>query len=81
MEDLSVGRWSVVSGRWVGGGPVGGSVVSCLWSVGWWRTCRWVGGRLTVVGGLVEDLSVDGSVKDLSVGRWSVVGCRLSQVL
>ena len=36
-----VSRWSV--GRWVGGGPAGGSGVSG----------RWVGGRLSVVGGSV----------------------------
>ena len=28
VENLSVGRWSVVDGWWVGRGPVGGSVVS-----------------------------------------------------
>ena len=46
---------------------VGGSVVGCWWSVGWWRISRYVGGRLSVVGGSVEDLSVN---------RWSVFGCR-----
>ena len=30
MANLSVGLWSVVGGRWVSGGPVGGSVVSSL---------------------------------------------------
>ena len=37
VEDLSGGCWSVV----------GESVEDLLvgrWSVGWWRTCRWVGG-------------------------------------
>ena len=43
----------MVGGRWVGGGPVGGSVVGSRCSVGWWRTCRWVSGRLSVVGGFV----------------------------
>ena len=37
VQDLSVGRWSVVGGRWVGRGLVGGSVVGCWWSV----ACRW----------------------------------------
>ena len=35
--------------------------------VGWWSTCWWVGGRLSVV---------SGSVEHLLVGRWSVVGGR-----
>ena len=43
---------------------VGGLLVSGWLSVGRWSTCRWVGGRLSVVGG---------SVEDLSVSRWSVV--------
>ena len=45
MEHLLVGRWSIV----------GGSVENLLvnqWSVGRWRTCWWVGGRLSVVDGL-----------------------------
>ena len=58
----------VVGGGWVGGTLVGGSVVGCWcwsvgkalvsdrWSMAWWRTCWWVGGRLLVVG----DLSVVG---------------------
>ena len=61
-------------------------------SVGRWRACRWVVGRLSVVGGLVEDLSVGwwsavgGSMEYLSVGWWLAVGglsvtCRLSLVL
>ena len=49
---------SLVGGLWVGGGSVGGSGVGGRRSVGRWRTCRWVGG----------------SVEDLSVGQWSVVG-------
>ena len=53
VENLSVGRWSVVDGWWVGRGPVGGSVVSDRWSVGGWRTCRLFGGRLSVVCGFV----------------------------
>ena len=36
VEDLSVGRWSVigglvVGGRWVSGDPAGVSVVGCQW--------------------------------------------------
>ena len=64
VEDLLVGRWSVVC---------------CWWSVGRWSTCRWIGGRWSVVGWSLEDLLVDrwsvvhGSAEDLSVGRWSVV--------
>ena len=42
MEDLSLGWWSAVGCRWVGG----------WWSVGRWKTCPWVGGRLSVVGSL-----------------------------
>ena len=38
--------------------------------MGRWKICRWVGGRLSVVGELVEDLSVGQSVG----GRWLVVG-------
>ena len=56
VEDLSVVQMSVVGGWWVGGGPVGGSVVGCWWSVGRLKTCRWVGG----------------SVENLSAGRWLV---------
>ena len=52
VENLSVGRWSVVGGWWVGRGPVGGSVGSNRWSMGGWRTCRLFGGRLSVVNGL-----------------------------
>ena len=33
VEHLFVGRLSVVGRWWVGGGPVGGSVVGCRWSV------------------------------------------------
>ena len=40
------------NGRWVGGRPVTGLVVSCRLSVGRWKTYRWVGGRLSVVGSL-----------------------------
>ena len=47
--------------------------------MGPWRTFQWVGGRLSVVSGLVGDLSTDrlsvvgGSLEDLLVGRWRVV--------
>ena len=61
---------SVFSDRWVGGRPVGASMVGCRWSVGQWRTCRWVVCRWLVGRWLV----VSGSVEDLSVGHWSVVG-------
>ena len=44
MEDLLVSRWSLVGGRWVGGGSVDESVDR-------WSTCRWVGRAL--VSGLV----------------------------
>ena len=40
VEDLSVSRW-------VGGALVGVSLVGS-----WWKTCRWVGDCLFVVGGL-----------------------------
>ena len=43
---------------WIGGGPIGGSVFGC-----WWVSGRPVGG-----------LVVSGSVEDLSVGQWLVVG-------
>ena len=43
------------------------SVVGCRLSVGRCRTCQWVGGQLSVAGGSVEDLLVD---------RWLVVGGR-----
>ena len=63
MEDLSVSRWSVVVGRWVGGTLVDGSFVGCLW----------VGGA-PVGGSVVDDrLPVGGSVVGdrLPVGgRW-----------
>ena len=44
-------------GHWVSGGSFGGSVVGCRWSVGRWRICRLIGGRLSVVGGFVIHLS------------------------
>ena len=52
---------------------VGGSVGRwkiCRWVDGRPAGCRWVGGR--PVGGSV----IVGSVEELSVGRWSVVGSR-----
>ena len=47
-----VSWWSVV-----GGSVDYLSVVRCLmegarWSVGLWKTCRWVSGRMVVIGGL-----------------------------
>ena len=57
-EDLLAVHVSVVDGRWVSGGAVGGSVVSG--SVEDLSVCQW-----TAVNGLVEKLSV---------GRWTVVG-------
>ena len=39
----------MVGCRKVDEGPVGRSVVSCQWPVGRRRTCRGVGGRLSVV--------------------------------
>ena len=56
-----------VGDRWVGGGPVGESMVG-----GPWNTCRLVSGRLSVV---------SASVEHISVGRWSIVGGRWSVVL
>ena len=40
----------LVGGWWVGGGPVGGPLVDCCWSVVWLMTCRGlvVGGRWSV---------------------------------
>ena len=76
----------MVSVRWVVGGPAGGLmvcnpwdsrtlvrelVVGCQSSVGWWSTCRWVGGRSLVVNRSVGE-PVGGSVIDC---RWSVA-CR-----
>ena len=43
-----MGWWSVDDDRWVNSNMIGGSVVK-----GRWKTCRWVGGRLSVVGGFV----------------------------
>ena len=65
VEDLLVSRWSLVGGRWVGGGSVDESVDR-------WSTCRWVGRAL--VSGLV--VGCRWPVENLSVleGRLSVVG-------
>ena len=48
---------SVFGGRWVGSRLsvcrcAGESMVDCQWLVGQWKTCPWVGSRLSVVGGL-----------------------------
>ena len=43
------GRW--VSGQWVVGRSVG-ELVGRWSALGRWRTCRWVGERLLVAGGL-----------------------------
>ena len=59
-EDLLMVHVLVDGGRWVNGGPFGGSVVSG--SVEDLSVCRW-----SAVGGLVEKLSV---------GRWTVLGGR-----
>ena len=50
MEDLSVSRWSVVVGRWVGGTLVDGSFVGCLWVGGAPVGGSVVGDRLPVGG-------------------------------
>ena len=58
-----MGRWRscrLVGSQWVGGIPAGGSVVG-----GWW-----------VGSNMVGRLVVGGSVEDLSVGRWQIVGGR-----
>ena len=52
---VAVGE-SVVGGRWIGSDKVSGLVVSGRWLVGQEKTCRWVGGWLSVAAAL----SVDG---------------------
>ena len=63
LEDLLVRWWSLVGGLWVDGGPAGESVVGGRWVVEalvggsvvlcQWRTCWWVGGLFSMVGGLL----------------------------
>ena len=63
MVGGSVLIWSV--GRWISGLVFGGR-----WVDGRPAGCRWVGGRP------VGESVIGGSVEELSVGRWSVVGGR-----